>query len=169
MPWSEIFAGVSAAFAGIAAVTSVAVFVYGVLQHRNNVRKECILWAIKELDKPDHREARALIYEMRSDLTRREAVVEQIKAGNLRSEELTRMRSVFTVFNHIGYFWIRMGFGHTEDAVALFPQIVSIWEIGRPVIEEIRKRPNQSTSFVYLQRLAESISHPVKHSDAALE
>jgi len=152
MDWSAIFAG-------IAALTAIAGLIYSIRQHRNNVRNEFLLWAIERLDASDQREGRGLVFILGKDEEKKQELIERIEKGELYGEDYNKIRSVFTLFNQIGYFWLRFGYGKREDALTLFPQIIRIWEIGKPIINAIRSRPGQSASFVYFERLARKLSH----------
>ena len=145
MDWSAIFAG-------IATLVAVAALIYGIVQHRETVRREFLLWAIEQISAPDQRFARKLIFDlnMEENKQRHDELIAGIREGKrelLQSEELGRIRSAFALFDTIGYFLGRLGYGNMRDAKSLFPQAVRIWEIGLPYIQAYRERPNQEDSF----------------------
>jgi hypothetical protein len=160
MDWSAIFAGT-------AALTSIAGLVYSVRQHRDNIRKEFLLWVIGQLQSPEQREARALVFWLNGQdnesTIRKQALLDGIASNSidtLYGDDYKKIRLVFALFNNIGYFWSRLGYGEIKDARALFPQVLEIWELGRPFIMAIRNRPNQGDSFYYFEKLVEKLKPP---------
>lgn len=151
MDWSAIFAG-------IATVVAIAGLVYSVHQHRENIRKEFLLWAVQQIQTPEQREGRGLIWRLnrKENDEQRLKIINGIKEGSeeaIYGEELYKIRAVFALLSHIGYFWFRLGYGKIEDARELFPQAISIWDTGLPYINAIRTRPKQSDSFRNFEKL----------------
>ena len=156
MDWSAIFAG-------IATVVAIAGLVYSVRQHRENIRREFLLWAVQQIQSPEQREARGLIGKLDrpENSHQKQELIDGIAKGKeevLYGEEYHKIRMVFALFSHIGYFWSRLGYAELEDAKALFPQAVLIWDIGQPYINAIRGRPNQSDSFRNFEKLVKKLN-----------
>jgi hypothetical protein len=151
MDWSAIFAG-------IAALTSIAGLVYSVEQHRDNIRKEFILWALEQMQSPTQRDARRFLYNLNleENSKKRQKIINGIKSGDpkiLDSEDYGKIRAAFALFGQIGYFLLKSNYGNIKDVKALFPHLIRIWDIGAPYITAMRGRPNQERSFLYFEKL----------------
>ena len=147
----------SAIFAGIAALVSIIGLIYSVRQHRDNVRKEFILWALEQMQTPTQRENRRYIWYLNrtENKKKKQRMIAGIRKGQGPIlKEYGKIREAFALFNHIGYFWAKAGYGNMQDVSALFPQILTMWDISQDYIEAIRSRPNQETSFSYYEQLA---------------
>lgn len=152
----------SAIFAGIAALVSVIGLIYSVHQHKDNIRKQFILWALEQMQSPTQRESRKLLWSLdrKGNFAKRKKFIDGIIKGDpkvMDSDDYGKIRSMFALFSQIGYFWSRAGYGDIRDVRALFPQITSTWVISQPYIEAIRTRPNQSESFKHFELLAKKL------------
>lgn len=152
MDWSAIFAG-------IAALVSIFGLVYSVRQHQDNIRKEFILWALEQMQSPEQRDARGYIWHLhrKENKGKKRVFIKGIISGApkiLDGEGYAKIRMVFALFNQIGYFWAKAGYGDLKDVIALFPQILDIWDASESYIEAIRSRPQQSKSYDYFETLA---------------
>jgi len=159
---TEVKMDLSAIFAGIAALVSVIAFAYSVRQHKDNIRKEFILWALEQMQSPAQRETRRLLWYLsrKENEKKKKKIIDGIKKSDLKilySEEYAKIRGAFALFSQIGYFWSKAGYGNMKDVQALFPQIPDTWNISQPYIEAIRSRPNQSDSFKNFEELASRI------------
>ena len=147
----------SASFAGIAAVISILGLIYSVRQHRENVRREFILWALAQMQSPVQRENRRFLFYLNQEenYQKKQRMVTRIRKGKgVTLKNYGKIREAFALFDHIGYFWAHAGYGNLGDIKALFPQIERMWEIAQDYIDVIRSRPNQSTSHPYYEELA---------------
>jgi hypothetical protein len=150
----------SAVFAGIAALTSITGLVYSVQQHRDNIRKEFILWALEQMQSPDQREARSYLWHLHRTEKEKQALAKGIESGSPKtfdSKEYSKIRSAFALFDQIGYFWFKAGYANIRDIQALFPQILRMWNVSKPYIEAIRSRPHQEDTFAYFELLAKRL------------
>ena len=151
MDWSAIFAG-------IASLVSVIALAYSVRQHKDNVRKEFVLWALEQMQSPAQRETRSFLWYLNREenAKKKKKIIDGIINGDpkiMYGEDYAKIRSTFALFSQIGYFWLKAGYGDVNDVRALFPQMLRIWDIAQEYIEAIRSRPNQATSFRYYERL----------------
>ena len=151
MDWSAIFAG-------IAALVSIIGLVYSVRQHRDNIRKEFILWALEQMQSQPQREVRAYLWYLNREENKKKKtkLISGIRNGEMKviyGDDYGKIRSAFALFSQIGYFWSKAGYGNISDVRALFPQMLTIWEISQEYIDAIRSRPNQSTSYMYYENL----------------
>lgn len=155
MDWTAIFAGV-------AALTSILGLAYSVFQHKDNIRKEFVLWALKEFQSPAQRDARAMIYYLHreSNSERRKEFINGIRNGEakiLYGKQFSNIRSVFNLCNYIGYFWVDKSYGNMKDLQALFPFIANLWDLSEPYIAAMRSRPYQDKSFMYFEKIAQRL------------
>lgn len=149
MDWSAIFAGV----AGLAAIIGL---VYSAMQHRDTIRKDFLLWAIGQMDSPNQREGRRLIFwygkkENETALTRFANSIENGKGIN--SKKYGTIRSAFALHNYISFFW-KEKYIKGSDVLSVFPQFIEMWKNGEPIIQAIRKRPNQASSYLMFEDFA---------------
>jgi len=151
MDWSAIFAGA-------AALTSIIGLIYSVRQHRDNIRKEFILWALQQMQSQPQRETRAYFWYLnrKENIKKKQKLIDGIRNGDMKiiyGEDYGKIRASFALFSQIGYFWSKAGYGNINDVRALFPQMLTIWDISQEYIDAIRSRPNQSTSYIYYEKL----------------
>lgn len=153
MDWSAIFAGV----ASLAAIIGL---LYSSKQHRDNLRKEFLLWAISQMDSQYQREGRRLIFLYRNpkSATALTNFTKNIISGkSVRTKKYATIRAVFALHNYISYFW-KEKYIKSKDVLSLFPQFFDIWEIGEPIIQAIRTRPNQATSYLMFEKFAKHLN-----------
>ena len=118
----------SAIFAGIAAFVSIIGLVYSVRQHRDNIRREFILWALEQMQSPSQRENRRYLWYLHriENKEKKQKMIAGIKKGKGSTlKDYGKIREAFALFDHIGYFWARAGYGNMRDVKALFPQILT--------------------------------------------
>ncbi len=149
---------ISAIFAGIASLTAIIGLIYSVRQHRDNIRKEFILWALQQMQSSEQRESRGAIYflDRPENLKKKQKLIDGIVSGDektLYGEEYSKLRAMLALFNEIGYFWSKVGYGNTQDIKALFPQLPELWIISLPYISAIRERPGQEKSYLFYEQL----------------
>ena len=116
----------SAIFAGIAAFVPIIGLVYSVRQHRDNIRREFILWALEQMQSPSQRENRRYLWYLHriENKEKKQKMIAGIKKGKGSTlKDYGKIREAFALFDHIGYFWARAGYGNMRDVKALFPQI----------------------------------------------
>ena len=152
----------SAIFAGIAALGSILGLIYSVRLHRDNIRKEFILWALQEIKSPAQRDARKYLWylERKENSNRRKKLIDGIRKDDpkvIDSANYGKIRSMLALFNEIGYFWSKGRFGDIKDARALFLQIPSTWKVAKPYVEAIRTQPNQESVFGYFEVIAKKL------------
>jgi len=152
----------SAIFAGIAAFVSIVGLIYSVRQHRDNIRKEFILWALQEIKSPAQRESRKYLWflDREENSAKKKKLIDGIKKDDpkiIDSEDYGKIRSMLALFNEIGYFWSKARYGDIKDARALFPQIPSTWKVAKPYIDAIRTQPNQEGVFGYFEIIAKKL------------
>ena len=79
MDWSAIFAGA-------AALTSIIGLIYSVRQHRDNIRKEFILWALQQMQSQSQRETRAYFWYLnrKEDIKKKQKLIDGIRNGDMK-------------------------------------------------------------------------------------